>query len=160
MATLTASQLTALKTDILADAAFNGVPMNSDGHTLIAAAYNVAANPAFTVWKTSVGVDEIMNNGFVWTAVDALTAGKARIWDWMTKLGTINPSKANIRSGLSDCFGAASAMATAILPHLKRLALRGERLFATGTGSDAVPGTLVVEGQISAADVGTARELP
>lgn len=107
----------------------------------------------FVVWRTSVGVDEIMNNGFVWTAVDGLTAGKARIWDWMTRLGTINPSKQNIRQGLSDCFGANSAMATAITPHLKRFALRGEKLFVTGVGTDATPGQLVYEGVIDHDDL-------
>lgn len=103
----------------------------------------------FIVWRTSVGVDEIMNNGFVWTAVDGLTVGKARIWDWMTRPGSINPSKANVRQGLADCFGATSAMATAITPHLKRFAMRGEKLFVTGAGTDLAPGQLIYEGPIT-----------
>jgi hypothetical protein len=101
-----------------------------------------------------------MANGFVWTAVDQLTVGKARIWDWMSRLGTINPSKPNIRQGLSEAFGANSAMATGILPHLKRPATRAEKLFANGTGSDASPATLTFFGNLTYQDVLAARALP
>lgn len=155
---MTPQQLATLKADILADPALASQPMNSDGAFAIALAYNLPASPAFVVWRTDVPATEIMANGFVWTAVDSLTVGKARIWDWMTRYGSINPSKANVRQGLLDCFGAGSAMATAIQPHLKRPATRFERLFATGTGSDAQPGTMVLEGSVSYQDVQTARE--
>jgi len=154
---LTTAQQATLKADILANATLNAYPNTADGAFDIAIAYNAAASPAFTVWKTSVGVSEIMSNGFVWTAVDAMTVGKARIWDWMQAQGTINPSKANVRQGLVDAFGAGSAMATGIAPHLKRLATRVEKLYATGTGTDAAPGTLVFEGALSYRDVESAR---
>lgn len=154
---MTPQQLAALKADILLDPALSAKPMNSDGAFDIAVAYNLPASPQFVVWKTNVPASEIMSNGFVWTAVDALTVGKARIWDWMTRYGSINPSKANVRQGLSDCFGAGSAMQTAIAPHLKRDATRAERLFATGTGSTGSPGTLVFEGTLSYQDVEAAR---
>jgi len=157
---MTPTQLAALKADINADAALASLPMNSDGAFAIAAAYNLDAVPDFIVWRTSVSTDEIMNNGFVWTAVDSMTVGKARIWDWMSRLGSINPSKANIRQGLVDAFGAGTAMANGILPHLKRKASRGEKLFASGTGSDAQPGTMAFEGAISFQDVEAARNLP
>lgn len=157
--TLSQAQLEVLKADILADPVLAAKPMTADGHFEIAQWYNLAASPAFVVWKTSVPVDEIMNNGFVWSAVDGLTAGKARIWDWMTKLGTINPSKANVRQGLVDAFGAGSAMANGITPHLKRSATRAEKLFATGTGSDASPATMIFEGGLSYQDVERARTL-
>lgn len=141
--------------------AVNQIPFNDDGHVAIANAYNKAATPNFTVWKTSVSVDEIMSNGFVWTAVDGLTAGKARIWEWMSKLGSINPSKPNIRQGLADAFGNNTPMANGILPHLKELATRAERLFATGTGTDNNPGTRPVEavGAISAQEIAQIRSL-
>lgn len=154
---LTVAQAQTLKTAILADPILAAQPMNDDGHFAIAAAFNLLASPAFTVWKTSSSVDDIMNNGFVWAAVDGLTVGKARIWDWMTKLGAINPSKANVRQGLIDAFGLGSVMAISILPYLKRLATRAEKLFAAGTGSDASPGTMTFEGLISYQDVSQAR---
>ena len=155
---LTASQKVALKNDIAADPVLSAYPVTPDGAFAIAEVYNEGATPAFVVWRTSVSVDEIMNNGFVWTAVDALTNGKARIWEWMTRLGTINPSKANIRQGLQDAFGAGSAMSNAIAPHLKRSASRVERLFATGTGTTQSPGTLVFEGRITYQDIQEARD--
>lgn len=154
---LTEAQLTTLKADIEADPILSALPSNIDSAFEIAAAYNLLANPAHIVWRTRVSTDEIMNNGFVWTAVDTLNVGKARIWDWMSRLGFINPSKANIRQGLVDAFGAGSAMAQGILPHLKRGATRAEKLFATGTGSDASPGTLTFEGSLGFHDVDEAR---
>ena len=154
---LTTAQLQALKALIDADPVLAAQPLNSDGAFFIAAELNKQADPAFAVWRTSVPVDEIMNNGFVWTAVDQITVGKARIWEWMTKLGNINPSKANVRQGMADAFGAQSAMAQGILPHLKRLATRAEKALASGTGSDASPGTMTFEGNLSYQDVEAVR---
>jgi hypothetical protein len=156
---LTTAQLQTLKTAILADPVLAAFPMNSDGDYAIAQALNVDATPEFVVWRTSVETKQIMENGFVWTAVDAMAVGKSRIWDWMASMGTINPSKVNVRQGLADAFGAASAMGLAIMPHLKRSATRVEKLLATGTGTTAVPGTMTFEGNVSYAEVGQARNL-
>jgi hypothetical protein len=152
---LTTAQLQALKADIAADPALADLPRNSDNAFLIADAYNLIASPAFTVWRTSVSIAEIMSNGFRWTDVDGLTAGKARIWDWMTRLGTINPSKPNIQQGIVDCWGAraSSQQTQGIEAHCKRAATRAEKLFATGTGSTANPGTLTFEGALRYSDV-------
>ena len=155
--TLTAPQLIQLRDAILADSALAAAPQNSDGALTIATAMNLPAVPAFIVWRTDVPVDEIMNNGFLWTAVDALTAGKARIWQWMAQLGSINAAKANVRQGLVDAFGAGTPMANGILPHLKRSASRAEKLFAAGTGTDASPATMGFEGVLSYQDVEAAR---
>lgn len=149
---LTPAQLTTLKADILADPVLAAYPVNSDGAFAIAEAYK--AETTFIVWRTSVPVDEIVNNGFIWTAVDTLQAGKARIWDWMRESGQINPSKANVRQGLQDAFGATQPN---IAQHLKRAANRGEKLFATGTGTTANPGTMTFEGELSYQDVERAR---
>ena len=136
---LSNAQRTTLRNFIAADPVLSQFPNNSDGNFEIAARLNLDASPAFIVWKTSVQISEIMSNGFRWQDVDGLTAGKARIWDWMSRLGTNDPSKANIRQGIQDAFGAGSAMETAILPHCKRNATVAEKLFANGTGSDASP---------------------
>jgi cytoskeletal protein CcmA (bactofilin family) len=150
---LTTTQKATLKAFVEADATLNQIPKTYDGAYALADALKVEASPAFVVWRTSVSAEEIMSNGFVWTAVDALTVGKARIWDWMTRYGTINPSKINVRQGMADAFGAASAMATGIMPHLKRNANILEKLFATGTGTTATPGTMVIEGSLSYQEV-------
>ena len=150
---LTTEQQATLKAFVEADSTLNQIPKTYDGAFALADALKANAAPAFIVWRTSVSAEEIMSNGFVWTAVDAMTAGKARIWDWMTRYGTINPSKLNVRQGMADAFGAGSAMAAGIMPHLKRSANILEKLFATGTGSDASPGTMAVEGSLSYQEV-------
>ena len=146
---LTTEQTPVFKAFVEADPVLNLIPHTYDGAYALAEALKANASPDFIVWRTSVSAEEIMSNGFIWTAVDALTAGKARIWDWMTRYGTINPSKLNVRQGMADAFGAASAMATGIMPHLKRNANILEKLFATGTGTTASPATMTIEGSLS-----------
>lgn len=152
---MTPAQLQIIKSDILANPDLSAFPPGPDGAFAIAAAYNEPTT--FTVWRSNVGAEEVMNNGFVWTAVDSLTAGKARIWEWMTRYGSINPSKANVRQGIQDCFGAGSAMVTGILPHCKRFATRAEKLLATGVGSNAAPAVMGFEGAVTYQDIELAR---
>lgn len=152
-----------LKAHIDESSDLNTIPDDGDGNLAISSLLSINATPAFVVWKTSVAESEIFNNGMDWARVDNLSVGKSRIWEWMFKFGSINPSKTNVRSGIDATWvGTAPDLAVraAVYVHCKRPATRGEKLFATGTGSDAVPGTLVIEGAISASDVETARNLP
>ena len=160
---LTPTQLATLKAAILADPVLAAYPAGAASSYPIAAALNLTAVPTFIVWRTSVDPDEVMRNGMDWTRVDNLSIGKARIWEWMTRLGTFNPSKANIRAGIDATWvGTAADLAVraVVYTHCKRSATRAEKLFATGTGSDADPAILVVEGNLSPDDVQQARELP
>lgn len=163
---LTGPQYAQLKAHIAGDPALAALPNTSDGHAAVAAALNVTATPAFVVWRTAVPVDEIMSNGFDWTRVDNATVGKARIWEWMMRAGTIHPAKANIRAGIDEAWsGTGTEQVThraAIYAHCKRAATRAEKLFATGTGTTLAPATLAAnfEGDLSAQDVETARNLP
>lgn len=112
---------------------------------------NTTASPTFVVWKTKVTRAEIMQNGFDWVRVDNLSVGKARIWEWMFQDGPINAAKDNVRLGIDEAWkGTAADLAVraAVYVHCKRSASRFERVFATGTGSDAVPATMAVEGPI------------
>lgn len=119
------------------------------------------APSTFTVWRTSLPIEEVMANGFIWTEIDNLSVGKARIWEWMSRLGTINPSRQNVRQGLRDCFEVAAPLTFGnrgagtggLQPHLRRLATNAEQMLATGTGTVAQPGQLGVEGRIDAGDV-------
>ena len=154
---MTPEQLSTLKAAILADPALAQwiIDYRDD---LIRDYYNEPASPAYTVWRTNVTQDEIMQNGFDWVQVDNLSVGKARIWEWLFDNGStsINPSKANVRAGIDEVWKGTAAMLAvraAIYVHCKRAANRVERLFATGTGSDAVPGTLVFEGTLSTSDI-------
>lgn len=160
---LTTAQLTTLKTYINQDPTWAALPLTQTSAALIAAALNAPAEPAFIVWRTAVPLDEIMRNGMDWTRVDNLSVGKSRIWDWMTRLGTINASQANIRAGIDAVWvGTAADLAVraAVYGHCKRSATVAEKVFATGTGSDAVPATMTFEGVLSADDVAQAREMP
>lgn len=106
------------------------------------------------VWRTSVRPDEY-REAIVWTAVDGLTAGKARIWDWITASMTlpIDATKTNIRQGIADAWGAGSATGTALTALAKRTSTRWENLWTTGTCTTGTPGALVIEGALSVNDV-------
>lgn len=162
---LTAAQQATLKADILADQVLSAFPNNSDGAFAIAAIYNAVASPDFYIWRTSVPVVEIMQNGFDWTRVDNLTVGKARIWEFMTSAGILNPSQPNVRAGFEACFSVEAgdqSTRQAIYNHCQRLATRAEKLFSTGTGTAAThhglgPATSTLDGLLSYQDVQDAR---
>ncbi len=155
---LTVEQRTVLATDITNSPEFAAVPHNENGAYAIAEAYNLPT-AEFVVWKTSVNIDEIMRNGIDWARVDNLSVGKARVWDWMSRLGSFNCSKANIRAGIDATWvGSAPDLAVRakVYTHCKRLATRVEKLFATGAGTTGDPGLLVFEGAINYRDVADA----
>lgn len=158
---LTTSQQATLKAFIANDPILNAQPLNSDGAYAIAAAINQDATPAFIVWRTSVDTDEVMRNGMDWTRVDNLSVGKARIWEWMTKPGSFNPSKANVRAGIDATWVGTTpdlAVRAAVYAHCKRNASVVEKLLVTsGSGTDATPAVMGFEGPISYQDVEAAR---
>ena len=156
---LTVGQLAILKADILADPVLSQYPPNMYADE-IAQAYNLEAIPAWYVWKTSVSPDDIMRNGMDWTRVDNLTVGKARIWDWLTKLGTFDASKLNIRAGIDAAWvGTAADLAVRamVYTHCKRACTRAEKLFGVGTGTLVSPATMGFEGMLTYQDVEAAR---
>lgn len=161
---LTPAQQATLKAHINASGDLNQFENNSDGNFAIAALLNLPASPAFYVWKSSVDVTEIMQNGFDWARVDNLTVGKARIFDWMIATGTLQPNRANVRAGFLACFNVAADLATrqAIFGHCQRVASRVEKLLAAGTGTSSTdqgvgPATMGFEGPIDFNDVEAAR---
>lgn len=149
---LTSAQDTTLKNDILADPVLGQLASSSDAIDKIIAAYKATATPNYTVWRNNVSQDEIMQNGFDWTRVDNLSVGKARIWEWLfnNQSRSFNPSKLNVRAGIDATWSAAgdAAVRAAVYVHCKKLATRLEALFATGTGTDAAPGTMTVTGTL------------
>lgn len=159
---LTTAQLQAIKAAIDADPVLSAQPLNSDGAFFIAVELNKEASPAFVVWRTSVPLDEITSNGFAWTLVDALSAGTARIWEWMfdNASRSINPSKANIRQGIADVWSGTAAklqVQASVLSHCKRNATRAEKILASGTGTTESPAVMGFEGALSYQDVEQAR---
>jgi hypothetical protein len=153
---LTTEQKVLVKAVIDGDPAFANVAHDADGAYTIADALNLATSPAFIVWKTNVPIDEIMRNGMDWSRVDNLSVGKARIWTWLSQLGSINPSRPNIRAGIDATWVGTSAdlaVRAVVYSHCKRPATRAEKAMATGIGTTETPATMSYEGVITYLDV-------
>jgi hypothetical protein len=105
-----------------------------------------AENSTFIVWRTYVA-QETIDESVQWSEVSALSVGKARIWEWVTEMCNdgFNPSLSNVRAGLAECWTAASPTRTNLLAASKRPANKMEAIFATGSGTTASPGDLVIE---------------
>lgn len=166
MATLDKQQLQIMAADIAKNPDMNTQKDSADGDLAIAALYNQPAAPDFFVWKTSVAVGLLMQGNFDWTRVEALTVGKARIWEFMTAAQTVNPSQKQVRAGFEETFTEVedAPCRQAIYDGASRLATRGEKLYAVGTGAapdnhGSGPGELVVEGIITTTNVSNARDL-
>lgn len=159
---LNTAQLSTLKAFILADPTLNAFPMNSDGAYEIAKRLNLAASPAFIVWKTSVPIKEVGENMNSSEVSGLTTANTNRLSVLGQYSGNVfNPARADTRAAFDSIFsGTGGQLTRAALAILwKRSATVGEKLFATGTGSDASPATLVVEGAIAYQEVEAARAM-
>lgn len=142
---LTSAQNAALKAYIDATPELSAIPNDTDGAYAVAALMNIEANPAWVVWRTTVTRREILQNGFDWTRLDNLSVGKARIWSDIFVDGTINPSKANVRTGIEAVWvGTAADLAVraAVYGHCKKNATVAQKLFSTGTGTTNDPATM------------------
>lgn len=158
---LTDAQIATFKTAILAETDPTLVSLRTAGATgAMADWYNAAST--FIVWKTRVTEQEITSltsdegTTWSWPLFIGLTVQKQNGWARMFN-GTysINAALAQVRSGLGEIFNAPgeSAQRTHMLAMGKRPATRGEKIFATGTGTTATPGTLVFEGRIGEYDI-------
>lgn len=194
---LTSAQLAAIKADILANSDLNVFPNNSDGNVEVAKLYNLFASPDFYVFRSNIppaeifdqvtwanytpaGVADLTNAALV-TARSQLCQGKQfNLQIMLQGQSTFNAGRATLRAGLNDATTALpsnedgstrSGGWTNILPILRRLGTRIEKLFAVQTsgvgvaggdplGATTNPALLVVEGNISYQQVTQARELP
>jgi hypothetical protein len=159
-AALTSAQRATLAADIAANPTLNNQPHNSDGATFIQQFYATTASPNFTVWKTSVPIMQVGNAFDATELGNRTTLENTRLQTLAMYLGSgVNPSLSTVRQFFDDIFSGAGGVntRTALLALWKRLANRGEKLFATGTGSDVSPATMVVEGTISVIDIMQAR---
>lgn len=157
---MTPAQLQTLKTYINSVPAWAALPLNSDSAFFLSDELAKDVSPAFIVWRTSVTRQEILQNGFDWTRLDNLSIGKARVWSDIFVDGSLNPSKLNVRAGLESVWvGTAQDLAVraAIYIHCKRSANHVEKLFATGTGSDASPAVMLIEGKLPYSEIEQAR---
>ena len=149
---LTTAQAATLKAAILADPALaEMVAGNQYGN--IAAYYEALATPAYIVWRTNVRAEEI-GNAWVGTDIDGMSAlnmQRLQLLLASAPSGVFDMGRADRRAGFENPFGTNvnNASRVAMRAIWKRTANRVERLFAQGTGSDAVPGVLTFEGTVS-----------
>ena len=162
---LTTAQLATLKAAIVADPVLNGQPMTPDGAAFIAVELNKTATPDFWGYKPQINTDMI-GKTVSYVAIAAMTTANL---DRVNNFHILNPEsftgRDDVKTFLNDTFsgalgGAGQATRDALDLLLRRLVTRFERLYATGTGSTAAPGTVVVEGPVVYQTVETARALP
>jgi hypothetical protein len=155
---LTTAQLQAIKADIAANPDLAALPNNGDGNQAVANLYNALASPTFIVWKTAATLNQVKEKFDGSELAGLTTANTSRLQTvaLYSPMG-VNPSLASTRVFFADVFSTGGITAAALLALWKRSALRIEKLFATGTGSDASPATLVVEGTINGSQILDAR---
>jgi hypothetical protein len=148
-------QLATLKAAILAEADASFVAARTAGATsAMADFFNALASPAYYVWRrvyTPEQIADAIEIGI--TQLDALTAAKREVLLWWAERPH-NP--ANSQTAIADMCGSQNTLKAAVIAGGKRKATRGEKLFATGNGSEATPSTAGYEGAISADDVSLA----
>lgn len=153
---LTPAQKTTLRADIIAKQAAGQPLFGVTNDVAIAAHYNGLAAPAFVLWKSAVStreVGEAMNSGEV---AGLTTANSTRLQVMQAySAGTFNPGRTDMRAGFDSVFSGAGGTLTrpALLTLYKRSARVVEKLFATGTGSDAAPAIIVVEGEVTPQEI-------
>jgi hypothetical protein len=157
---LTTAQLQTLKADIAAQTDPTFVAFRSvNDETGMADWYNLPST--FIAWKTSVSIIDtgLAFNGAEWAGMTS--ANHTRLQTVAQYLATYNAGKADVRAMFNDIWSGAGGATTRanLLALWKRPATRGERLFCTGTGSDAVPGILTREGNLSAQNISDALRI-
>jgi hypothetical protein len=174
---LTTAQLQTLKSAILAETDTTFVGYRTAGSTGLMADW-LNGDSAFYVWRTATPASTV-SNAVTWANFTPLDSpdGSAT---WQTRAlacqgkqfnlqnmllaaqGAIASGLANVRAGWQDATtnipsGAAGALLSGgwatIRDSFKRAATRGEKIFATGTGTFATPGDLVWEGRVAEYDV-------
>ena len=161
--TLTTAQKATLKAAIIANPTWDAFPNNGDGNFDLAVVLNVTATPDFTVWKTSVPVQAMMDavNGVSLAALQSAESNVLISVIASFQNSGIDPELPDKRDLFDNLFaGGANNNPTtraSLLALWKRLTTEGEKIFAVGTGSDAVPALLDFVGSLSGDDVESAR---
>ncbi|MEY4635657.1 MAG: hypothetical protein RJA55_1455 [Acidobacteriota bacterium] len=159
-AALTTAQLATLKADILADPTLAALAA-AKSYGPIATAYNQPASPSYTLWRTNVTCQET-TDAWVGTDIDVMSALNMQRLQMLLASGPVcNMSRADRRAWAENPFGTNvnNASRVAMRAIWKRLATRGEKLFASGTGSDASPAVPTFEGNVADGDVEAALKV-
>lgn len=152
--TLTTAQYQTLKANIAAETDPTFVGFRTAGATGAMADWYNQAHATYIVWRSTVSLEEVVST-VDGVELVGLTSIKLAAYQCLLLAGFVNPSKLNVRNAFDQVFSAAGGATTRplLLALWKRSATRGEKVFATGTGSSASPGSLVFEGAISNDDI-------
>lgn len=119
----------------------------------------------FIAWKSSVQTREV-GIAVNYVSVEAMTdANRGRITTFYAmNPEKFSPARQDIRDYWANTFsgalgGQGQTTRDALLALWKRAATRYEKVFATGTGTDAAPGLLTLEGTVDLDDVSKALNL-
>lgn len=155
---LTTTQLATLKAFVDGDSGLTALRA-AGNYGAILDALDTAASPTFTLWRTEVQAEET-GNAWVGTDIDGMSAlnmQRLQLLLASAPSGVFDMTRADRRSGFENPFGTNqnNASRVAMRAVWKRPATVLEKLYATGTGSDAspaVPGKdangAYIEGQI------------
>ena len=157
---LTVPQRQTLLAHINADPTLSEIPNNPDGALQIADILNLLADPAFVVWRSDVSTAQI-RAVLVWSEYDALSVSKQNAFEFLSSNGIVDASLANVRQGIASIFAGPNQAGNfaALIVIAKRSATRTEKLFSTGTGSDASPATMTFEGSLPWQEVHNSRNM-
>jgi hypothetical protein len=148
---LTTAQLLTLKNDILADPTLAALTPSADNAAAIAVAYGSNVSN-YIIWRSNVTQDEI-GNAWVGTDIDGMSALNMQRLQLLlqTSSATFDMRRADRRAGFENPFGTNvnNTSRVAMRAAWKRTGNRLEKLFATGTGTDASPAVTTVEGTIN-----------
>lgn len=173
---MTPEQIPAFRTALLAatDPALQAAVVGRND-TEVARLVNLNTAPAFIVNRTSLTRHELITGTsptgttFTWGGatggyINRSQGERDAFREMFNSTGAVNPGQTNIQTAFNDIFSGAGAGAVANRAHIlafsKRTATVAERMLATGTGSDASPGTLTFEGKVTIDDVGRALTAP
>lgn len=176
---LTTAQLQTLKTNLASNTntvlingvatAINAVPHGADNAQTIADWYNLTASPGFWVWQAISSLNDTGNAIKMSDVGNLTTANSTRLQvSFQIRPNGFNPANQDDRALFGSLFSVAGASGTRanLLAAWQRQATNVEKLFATGTGTQATgdlnsdgsltvgsPATLVVVSPISALDI-------
>ena len=180
---MTPAQLTALKNHIAANLDPAVIAARDSGNdTELARLYNLPSS--FSVWRSTTPADTIAD-AIAWDKLTPIEAPDTTIIQTNRLLvcqsrqiniqillqgrETVGTGRATLRKGLNDALvgvpsGALGAAqdagwggANGVKSSITRIATVAERVFATGTGTGANPGTLGFEGELSSSDIADIR---
>jgi hypothetical protein len=160
---LTPAQLATLKAYINSVPAWAALPNDSDSAFFIAGELNKLATPDYIVWRENVAASET-GEAWVGTDIDAMSAlNMQRLQLLLASAGgnTFDMRRSDRRAGFENPFGTnqSNGSRVAMRATWKRKGTVLEKVFATGTGSDASPAVTTVTGDIGYPEVQQARSL-